>query len=77
MDKLVSVIIPIYGVEKELPRCLDSLRQCVPGWRIYIPQIFIRQYEISSSVIYSVRKNALIRGTDQAYFTDGEGFSNF
>lgn len=25
MDKLVSVIIPIYGVEKELPRCLDSL----------------------------------------------------
>ncbi len=25
MDKLVSVIIPIYGVEKELPHCLDSL----------------------------------------------------
>lgn len=25
MNKRVSVIIPIYNVEKELPRCLDSI----------------------------------------------------
>ena len=24
-NKLVSIIVPVYGVEKELPRCLDSL----------------------------------------------------
>ena len=25
MDKLVSVILPVYGVEKYLPECVDSL----------------------------------------------------
>lgn len=24
-NRLVSIIVPVYGVEKELPRCLDSL----------------------------------------------------
>ena len=24
-DKVVSVIVPVYNVEKELPRCLDSI----------------------------------------------------
>lgn len=37
MDALISVIVPVYKVEKELPRCVDSiLRQTYPHLQIIL-----------------------------------------
>ena len=37
MDKLISVIVPVYNVEKYLPRCIESiLRQTYPHFELIL-----------------------------------------